>query len=122
MSASLRLAVSGLVTRYLAVWCVQKDLRGIFIPDSFTMPQISEFYGIQIYMYWRQHDPAHFHARYGDFEILVDIAESTVIKGAIPARQLKLVLAWSELHQRELFDNWEKCKHHEQPDRIEALK
>ena len=85
------------------------------------MPQISEFFGIQIYMYWNDHSPAHFHARHSEFEILVDIQEGTVIKGAMPASQLKLILAWAELHRKELLTNWDKCRNHEAPMRIAPL-
>jgi Domain of unknown function (DUF4160) len=35
------------------------------------MPRISSFYGIIIWMYWNDHNPPHFHATYGDFEILI---------------------------------------------------
>ncbi|GAB4443384.1 MAG: DUF4160 domain-containing protein [Turneriella sp.] len=86
------------------------------------MPQISEFFGIRIYMYWNDNQPAHFHAKYGSLEALVDIEEGVVLNGALPARQLKLVLAWAELHRDELLQNWEKCRQHEMPARIEALK
>ena len=30
-----------------------------------------------------------------------------MIKGALPSRQLKLILAWCVLHQDELMQNWE---------------
>lgn len=86
------------------------------------MPQISEFFGIQIYMYWNDHQPAHFHAKDGSLEALVDIEEGVVLNGALPVRQLKLVLAWAELHKGELLQNWEKCRQYEMPARIEALK
>lgn len=85
------------------------------------MPQISEFYGIQIYMYWNDHQPAHFHARYGEFEALVDIEQGVVMRGAIPLGQLKLILAWAELHREELLTNWAKCRNHEAPVRIPPL-
>jgi hypothetical protein len=32
------------------------------------MPTISEFFGILILMYYSDHAPPHFHARYGDDE------------------------------------------------------
>ncbi|MCB1160916.1 MAG: DUF4160 domain-containing protein [Leptospiraceae bacterium] len=60
------------------------------------MPLVSEFFGIKIYMYWNDHMPPHFHAEYGDLQAIVDINNSVIIKGALPSRQLKLVLAWSE--------------------------
>ena len=32
------------------------------------MPEISRFLGIVIKMFYNDHDPAHFHAVYGDYE------------------------------------------------------
>ena len=37
------------------------------------MPILSRFFGIVVYMYWRDHAPPHFHAKYQDQEITVDI-------------------------------------------------
>lgn len=45
------------------------------------MPQISEFYGISIYMYYEDHNPPHFHAFYGDDKALIDIINGCVLKG-----------------------------------------
>ena len=67
------------------------------------MPVISEFYGIKILMYWNDHLPPHFHAEYGNQKILVDIVNGAVIKGVFPFKQVKLVLAWCEIHQDELL-------------------
>jgi len=39
------------------------------------MPEISRFLGIVIAMYYKDHVPPHFHARYGSFEITVSIAD-----------------------------------------------
>ena len=35
------------------------------------MPLVSEFYGIKIYMYWEDHSPPHFHAEYGDNQVIL---------------------------------------------------
>ena len=37
------------------------------------MPEISRFLGIVVRMYYREHAPPHFHAAYGDFEVVVQI-------------------------------------------------
>ncbi len=74
------------------------------------MPQISLFRGIRITMYYSDHNPPHFHVEYAGQKCLVDIQNGWVIEGALPARQLKLVLAWNELHQDELMQNWELAK------------
>jgi hypothetical protein len=33
-----------------------------------------------------------------------------VIEGDLRRRQLRLVLAWAELHQAELLDNWQRAR------------
>ena len=38
------------------------------------MPRLSAFHGIVIYMYTREHGVAHFHARHGDREAVIEIA------------------------------------------------
>ena len=52
----------------------------------------------------------HFHAAYADHKALIDIQGGYVIRGALPSRQLKLILAWCELHRDELMQNWELSK------------
>ena len=74
------------------------------------MPLVSSFFGIKIFMYWDEHLPEHFHAEYGNFKALVGIREAAVFRGTLPARQLKLVLAWCELHQDELLVNWNSAR------------
>ena len=74
------------------------------------MPEISVFYGIRVTMYYDDHNPPHFHAEYNDRKVLVDIAEGRVLKGAFPSKQLKYVLAWSDIHQNELMENWELAR------------
>ena len=85
------------------------------------MPVISLFAGIKITMHYDDHNPPHFHAQYGDFKASVLILENIVDAGYLPNRQLKLVLAWCELHKDELMQNWELLAVHENPLRINGL-
>lgn len=48
------------------------------------MPTISEFYGILIRMFFNDHPPPHFHARYGEFEAKIDINTLQIIEGELP--------------------------------------
>ncbi|MBC7419269.1 MAG: DUF4160 domain-containing protein [Bdellovibrio sp.] len=86
------------------------------------MPLVSEFFGIKIYMYWADHFPKHFHAEYGSSKALISIQESVVIKGVLPAKQLKLVLAWCEIHKEELIQNWNSAQQHGEIAKIGPLK
>ena len=61
-------------------------------------------------MFYRDHNPPHFHAVYGDFQALIDINKNEVIGGYLPPRVLGLVTEWTALHQTELIDNWERAK------------
>ncbi|MGN0254524.1 MAG: DUF4160 domain-containing protein [Chordicoccus sp.] len=85
------------------------------------LPVISMFRGIKITMYYSDYNPPHFHVEYAGFKCLVDVLSGCVIEGALPARQLKLVLAWNELHQDELMQNWELAKEAQPLNKIEPL-
>ena len=61
-------------------------------------------------MYYSDHNSPHFHAEFAGRICLVDVQSGCVIRGALPVRQLKLVLAWNELHRDELMQNWELAK------------
>ncbi|MBK1649511.1 DUF4160 domain-containing protein [Rhabdochromatium marinum] len=75
------------------------------------MPELSRFLGIIIYMNWGDYPPPHFHARYGDYEIIVEI-KTGVIRGEFPKRALRAVLEWAGLHQKQLMQNWTLATEH----------
>jgi hypothetical protein len=84
------------------------------------MPIISRFLGIVITMLWNDHAPPHFHAKYGEFEITVEI-ETGIVEGRFPPRALRHVLEWRELHKVELMNDWELCRQAQIPKPIEPL-
>ena len=74
------------------------------------MPEICMFFGIRVSIYYSDHNPPHFHVEYAEHKALVDIQEAVIIKGYLPNRQLKLVLAWCVLFQDELMEDWELAR------------
>ncbi|MBF9254705.1 DUF4160 domain-containing protein [Pontibacter sp. 172403-2] len=74
------------------------------------MPELSRFYGIIIYMFVKDHNPPHFHAKYGEFIGVIDIRTGEIIEGDLPRRALRLVQDWAELHRIELMANWEAAQ------------
>jgi len=56
------------------------------------MPQISNFFGIIIRMFYDEHNPPHFHAQYGEHKCCIDIRTLGVIEGYLPPRVLGLVV------------------------------
>ncbi len=84
------------------------------------MPVISRFLGIVIFMYWREHAPPHFHAKYQDQEITVEI-ETGNVAGRMGSRALALVQEWREMHKAELLMNWKLAEQKRALNRIAPL-
>lgn len=57
-------------------------------------------------MYYNDHAPPHFHARYGDFEAVIAINTGEIVEGHLPPRVLGLVQEWREYHRAELTEDW----------------
>jgi hypothetical protein len=74
------------------------------------VPRISYFFGIAIYMHFRDHAPPHFHARYAEHRAQIAIGTLETIQGSLPRRALKLVREWASLHLAELAENWELAR------------
>ena len=70
------------------------------------MPEIDRFLGIVIAMFYGDHAPPHFHARYAEQRAIIDIESLTVLSGWMPPRVLGLVTEWAAMHQSELQENW----------------
>jgi hypothetical protein len=84
------------------------------------MPEISRFLGIIVYMVYNDHEPPHFHARYGDYQITVEI-QSGIIEGKFPRRVLKAILEWYEIYKEQLLEDWDLAKSHSELKKIPPL-
>ena len=49
------------------------------------MPVVSRFYGIVVFLNYNDHNPPHFHARYQDQEVIVEI-QSGLVTGTMSKR------------------------------------
>ena len=85
------------------------------------MPEISRFLGIVIAMYYNDHAPPHFHARYGDSEIRVNIENGDIMSGNFPKRAENLVLEWYKLHREDLLNDWQLAVERRPLNKIEPL-
>lgn len=74
------------------------------------MPEISRFFGMIITMYYNDHDPPHFHVRYGEHKAIVALETLRVLDGALPTRALGLVLEWAAAHRDDLSADWERAR------------
>ncbi len=84
------------------------------------MPIISKFLGIIITMYWDDHNPAHFHVKYGEYEATVEI-KSGIVNGKLTPRVLGLVQEWRTLNEMALMEDWELSRKHEGLKQIKPL-
>ncbi len=76
------------------------------------MPELCRFFGIIIAMYYNDHAPPHFHARYGHQKAAIDIETLGVLEGELSPRALGLVLEWAARHKDELRVDWELARTH----------
>lgn len=89
------------------------------------MPEICRFFGIIIRMYWEanaQHHVPHFHAYYQNDVGVFSIDPVELIAGSLPRRQERLVKAWAELHQVELWSDWNRLHSGQRPLPIDPLR
>jgi hypothetical protein len=77
----------------------EKHGRSWSISRVSTVPEISRFYGILIAMFWDDHDPPHFHARYGEYRAAIEIGTLRILDGSLPPRALGLVAEWAAQHE-----------------------
>ncbi len=69
------------------------------------MPEISRFYGLVVFMNYNDHNPPHFHARYQDQEVVIEI-ETGIVQGKMAQRALELLFEWYRIHKKDLLDDW----------------
>lgn len=85
------------------------------------MPIISVFFGIVIRMFYKEHEPPHFHAEYQAQQAKFDF-NGEVIAGQIQSgTALRLIREWAHLHRAELETNWQNLKVGRPLDRIAPL-
>lgn len=57
-------------------------------------------------MYYKDHEPPHFHAKYGEQVGVLSIVDLKLIEGYLPKRVLSMVLEWAFEHRDELMEDW----------------
>lgn len=86
------------------------------------MPTISRFFGLTITMYFDDHGPPHFHVRAAVHGAKVRIDTLEVLVSDLPRRELRLMLAWAEMHAAELDENWHRAREGATLQEIEPLR
>ena len=74
------------------------------------MPIISMFFGIVIRMFYKEHEPMHFHAEYQGAKAVFDF-RGNVMKGSLNSRTAtRLVRDWIDLRLKALEEDWELAR------------
>ena len=70
----------------------------------------------------QQHHLPHVHVRYQGKKAAVGIADGRILAGEFPARQLRMVQVWMDIHREELMADWELAMAGDEPFRIDPLR
>ena len=70
------------------------------------MPCIKMIGSIKIYVYLRDHNPPHFHAKYAEYEELIIIENLKTYSGILPTSQRKKVIKWVEENRDYVIEKW----------------
>lgn len=74
------------------------------------MPRIADIEGITIAVYYLDHPPPHFHARYAEHEVLIAIGDLSIIRGELPPSMMRKVVRWAAENQALLHQCWQRAE------------
>ncbi|MCX7109611.1 MAG: DUF4160 domain-containing protein [Proteobacteria bacterium] len=73
------------------------------------MPAISMFYGLiirMLFMDTKQHNLPHIHVEYQGQSAVFAIPSGEFLEGKLPAKKVRQVQVWIDLHEEELMADW----------------
>lgn len=73
-------------------------------------------------MFFDDHNPPHFHARYAGNKVAIEIESLRILDGTLSPRALGLVIEWASQHKDALLKNWKLAQNNQAPKKIEPLK
>ena len=72
-------------------------------------------------VFYKDHSPPHFHAKYSDKSGIFSMSELKMIEGNLPQRVVSLVVEWASIHKKELMDDWNLAQKAKPLKKIEPL-
>ena len=72
-------------------------------------------------MYYSDHQPPHFHVRYGGQKAQVAIHPVSILRGELPPRVFGFVAEWALAHRAELIEDWMLSQNETPPNKIAPL-
>jgi hypothetical protein len=86
-----------------------------------AVPVVSIFFGIVIRMYFREHEPKHFHAEHQSQEGKFDFDGNQFVGNITSRNALGLIRQWAQINRAALETNWSKIQAGQPLDRIPPL-
>ena len=85
------------------------------------MPIISVFFGIVVRMFYKEHEPAHFHAEYQGQQGKFNLDGERIVGSVRSKTARRLIREWALLHRPELEAKWKRMKRGRPLERVEPL-
>ncbi len=85
------------------------------------MPVIAIFFGIVIRMYYKEHEPRHFHAEHQSQHGKFDFDGDQIVGNITSKNALELIRQWARANRSALDANWLKIVTGQPLDRIPPL-
>lgn len=70
------------------------------------MPTFFIINGVKIELYYKDHNPPHFHALIAESDALIEIRTLKILEGKLPKNKEKLILKWAKDNQVTLLAIW----------------
>ena len=74
------------------------------------MPIVAVFFGVIIRMFYKEHEPAHFHAEHQGQQGKFDFTGKMTVGNIDSKTARQLIRRWAQLHRTELEANWANMK------------
>lgn len=74
------------------------------------MPTFFIIDGIKVELYFNDHAPPHFHAKYSGYEDVIEIRTLKRMKGNLPTKQHKKIKKWASKNQDLLMEIWDSLR------------
>jgi hypothetical protein len=84
--------------------------------NSASPPAEPEVYPVN----YNDHEPPHFHARYGEQEVIIGIV-SGMVTGQMSKRALHMLFEWLEMRREDLMEDWRLARERKSLKQIAPL-
>ena len=70
------------------------------------MPTFFIIEGVKICLFFDDHRPPHFHAIIAEYEAVIEINSTTIMRGDLPENKKRKIIKWAETNKEELMEIW----------------